>query len=104
MAKKVLVLIISNAGLGLRFARRAKEFMKDVKVALWAEGEDHVASGWVDDRLKEVIDSGIEVVACRKQAEGRGYEKALRRKKVKLVSVSEYVSKAILEGREVLTF
>lgn len=111
MAKAVVVVSSRDrekAALGVRWAAAAKRngWVEDVKVLFFGPSEDLLAEGdeAVMTALKDLKDLGVEAIACRRFAEGKGYAGKLEERGVKVGFVGELIAKYMEEGYKVITF
>jgi len=112
MASKVFALI-SNADrevaleVGLIYPLNAakKGWMDEVKVIFFGPSEKVVANDVeVQGRIKELLEAGVEVLACKWCADRMGLTEKLEATGVKVVYVGSIIYELLKEGWASLTF
>ena len=112
MADKVLVVIASQdrevvlePGLLYPFNAATKGWMEEVKVIFFGPSEKLAAADpEVQDRIKDVMEAGIQVMACKKCSDGFGLTETLEALGVEVVYVGGVISELLKDGWASLTF
>ena len=121
MSGKLLVVILSGSEdpyrvrWGLRLALNAHthpygdRLLDDVKVLLFAQGVTIVnpnmpSYGEFENRLRALVDAGVEVAACVSIARNIGLEEAAEELGIKLVHASVYTAQHVADGYTIMTF
>ena len=112
MADKVFVVLSSGdrevaleVGLVYPLNAAKKGWMDEVKVIIFGPSEKIVANdAEVQARIKETIEQGVEVLACKWCADRMGITEKLEAVGIKVVYVGSVISDLLKEGWASLTF
>ena len=114
MADNVLVIVSSGkeargkAMTGMMYAMNAKKhhWLQDVKVIFFGPSEDMIANADEElaDVLKEIINLGLEPVACSSYAGKNSIKEQLEKIGMIVDPVGPIISSYIKKGYEIVTF
>ncbi len=112
MPSKVFALVCSGdrevaleVGLVYPLNAAKKGWMDEVKVIFFGPSEKVVASdAEVQARVKEILEQGVEVLACKWCADRMGITEKLEAAGIKVVYVGSVISDLLKEGWVSLTF
>ena len=112
MADKVFVVITSQdrevvlePGLLYPFNAATKGWMEKVKIIFFGPSERLAAADpEVPDRIAEAMAAGIQVMACKKCADGFGITETLEALGVDVIYVGGVISQLLKDGWASLTF
>ena len=112
MANKVFAILSSGdrevaLEVGLVYPLNAikQKWMDEVKVIIFGPSEKVAANDLeVQERLKELLEAGIEVMACKWCADRMNITDRLEQAGVKVVYVGEIMSQLMKDGWSSLTF
>jgi len=112
MASKVFVMLSSGdrevvleVGLVYPLNAKTKGWMEEVKVIIFGPSEKVAANdGEVQARLKELQDTGVEVMACKWCADRMGITGKLEAAGISVVYVGSIISDLLKDGWASLTF
>ena len=112
MADKVFVVItgqdrgvVLEPGLLYPFNAATKGLMEEVKIIFFGPSEKLAATDQqVQDRIKEAMSAGIQVVACKHCSDGFGVTETLEALGLDVVYVDGVISQLLKDGWASLTF
>jgi len=112
MPSKVFALVCSGdrevaleVGLVYPLNAAKKGWMDEVKVIFFGPSEKLAASdAEVQGRIKEILEAGVEVLACKWCADRMGITEKLEAAGIKVVYVGSVISDLLKEGWASLTF
>ncbi len=112
MAKKVFILLSSRdkevaLGVGLVYPLNAakKKWLDEVRVIIFGPAERVVAYDLeVQEKLKELQEAGIEILACKWYADRENITDMLEGLGIKVVYVGSIISQLLEDGWASLTF
>ena len=112
MADKVFVVISSQdrgvvlePGLLYPYNAATKGWMEQVKIIFFGPSEKLAAADQqVQDRIKEAMSTGIQVMACKHCSDGFGVTEALEALGLDVIYVGGVISQLLKDGWASLTF
>ena len=112
MATRVFIVVSSSdkeiaAEVGLRYSLGAatKQWMDEVKVFLFGPAEKLAAHDPdVQTRLKNVLEAGVEVMACKAYADESNITGALEETGIKVVYIGAIIAQLLKDGWASMTF
>jgi hypothetical protein len=112
MADKVFVIIASEnrakilePGLLYPFNAATKGWMEEVRIIFFGPAEKVVADDpEIQERVRDALDAGISVLACKKCADQQGLTEALLALGIEVIYVGEPISRLLKDGWASLSF
>lgn len=82
-----------------------KKWMEEVRVILWGPTEKlAIENSWFQEQIKLLIDSGLEVYACKASSDEYGVSQQLSEIGVNVDYMGRFTMKMLKEGWNQMTF